>query len=140
MYCRNNLKSISKHQNLRSFQYIMSVFPYSFSHPGWGPAMAELQTNNYRRNEQSTSKTTRLKLNLQTNLNNKTAKIRQTNKQTTIGEMNRAKATETRPKLYLQKNLSNKTHTNAHHTPTRHTDQPKRNTQQTQTGAQIVIK
>ena len=107
MYCRNNLKSISKHQNLRSFQYIMSVFPSSFSHPGWGPAMAELQTNNYKRNEQSTSKNTRLKLNLQTNLNNKTAKIRQTNKQTTIGEMNRAKTTETRPKLYLQKSRKN---------------------------------
>ena len=31
------------------FQCVFGVFPSSFSQPGWGPAKAELQTNNYRR-------------------------------------------------------------------------------------------
>ena len=42
------------------------------SHPGLGPATAELQTNSYSRNERWPSKKTRLKIYLQTKQNNKT--------------------------------------------------------------------
>ena len=38
-----------KNQVFDIFQYVLGVFPSSFSHPGWGPATAELQTNNYER-------------------------------------------------------------------------------------------
>ena len=42
-----NVASVWTNEQLfEIFQYVFGVFQSSFSQPGWGPAKAELQTNN----------------------------------------------------------------------------------------------
>ena len=61
-YLSENINSWTNEQLFEIFQYVLGLFPSSFSQPGWGPATAELQTNNYRRFWEERKVKTKLKL------------------------------------------------------------------------------